>query len=151
MDQARHQTRVASLTEEIRQLLRENIYVKLALAAYHGIWDEGFVLDFSEKAYQQLKRWGIPFPGALRVAGTDLPRPRPDDSLYLRLQECSKDALQRRFNAISLRIKRRLHQLRSLQDDFAAITKTDATAVPPVAFVCLAAPTSAKSPTSMDQ
>ncbi|GIW85194.1 MAG: hypothetical protein KatS3mg107_0854 [Gemmataceae bacterium] len=132
-------------------MLREAVYVKLALAAYHGIGDEGFVLDFSETAYQQLKRWGIPFPGALRVAGTALPRPRPDDPLYLRLREFSKDALQRRFNAISLRIKRRLYQLRSLQDDFAAITKTDATAVPPVAFMCFAALTSSQTSTSKGQ
>ncbi len=150
-EQTRHKTRLASLTEEIRQLLREAVYVELVLAVYHGIINEGFVPNFSEKAYQQLKRRGIPFPGALSVVGTDLPRPRPDDPLYLRLQEFSKEALQRRFKGISSRITRRLHQLRSLQGQLAAMTKTNATAASPLAFVCLATPTSAKSPTSMDQ
>jgi SNF2 family DNA or RNA helicase len=147
-EQARHQTRVASLTEEIRQLLREAVYVELARAAYHGLWDEGFVLDFSEKAYQQLKRRGIPFPAALRVVGTDLPPPRPDDPLYLRLQECSKDALQRRFKAISSRIERQLHQLSDLQKKLATLSKTNATAVPAVPPECFSASTSAKPPIS---
>ena len=78
------------MTEEIRQLLVEAAYVELALAANRDLFDDALPLDFSEQAYQRLKRHKLPFAGAMKLAGIGLPKPRPDDSLYLRFRESKK-------------------------------------------------------------
>jgi hypothetical protein len=102
---------LSSLTEEIRQLLVEAAYVELALAANRDLFDDALPLDFSEQAYQRLKRHKVPFSGAIKLVGTGLPKPRPDDSLYLRLRESKKDVLTRRFDAIRGKLIDRLGEL----------------------------------------
>ncbi len=107
----RRKAQLSSLTEEIRQLLVEAAYVELALAANRDLFDEALPLDFSEQAYQRLKRHKVPFAGAIKLVGTGLPRPRPDDSLFIRLREAKKDVLARRFDAIRGRLADRLSEL----------------------------------------
>jgi hypothetical protein len=141
-EEARRKARVSSLTEEIRQLLVEAVYVELALAANRGLFDEGLVLDFSEEAYQRLKRHKVPFAGALRVAGTGLPRPRPDDPLYLRLRESKRDALMRKFEAVRSKMTDRLRQLTAAWRNTPMMVEKNAVSTSAVALVCFAASTS---------
>jgi hypothetical protein len=68
-------SRVSSLSEEVRQLLTEAAYVELAIANHRDLFDENMPLDFSEQAYHRLKRHGIPLAGAIKLAGQGLPRP----------------------------------------------------------------------------
>lgn len=107
----RRRAQLSSLTEEIRQLLSEAAYVELALAANRDLFDDALPLDFSEQAYQRLKRHKVPFAGAMKVVGTKLPKPRPDDSRYLRLRDSKKDVLMRRFEAIRGTLIDRLGEL----------------------------------------
>lgn len=107
----RWKARISSLAEEIRQLLVEAAYVELARAANRDLFDEGFVVDFSEQAYQRLKRHKVPFAGALKLVGASLPVPRRDDPLYVRLLESHKDVLTRRFEAIRGKLADRLREL----------------------------------------
>jgi len=107
----RRKARLSSLREEVRQLLCEAAYVELAMAASRDLFDEAMPLDFSEAAYQRLKRHKVPFSGALKLTGTNLPKPRPDDPTYSRLRECKRDALKRRFDAIRDKMTDRLREL----------------------------------------
>lgn len=104
----RRKSHLSSLTEEVRQLLIEAAYIELALAANRALFDEALPLDFSEQAYQRLKRHKVPFAGALKIAGTRLPRPCPDDAPYLRYRDSKKDVLHRRFDAIRSKLTDRL-------------------------------------------
>ena len=47
----------------------------------------------------------------MKLVGTGLPKPRPDDSLYLRLRDSKKDVLTRRFDAIRGKLIDRLGEL----------------------------------------
>jgi SNF2 family DNA or RNA helicase len=107
----RRKAQLSSLTEEIRQFLVEAAYVELALAANRGLFDAALPLDFSEQAYQRLKRHKVPFAGAMKLVGAGLPKPRSDDSMYLRFRESGKDALTRRFDVIRGKISDRLRDL----------------------------------------
>jgi len=107
----RRKAELSSLTEEVRQLLVEAVYVELALASHRDLFDEGLLLDFSEQAYQRLKRHKMPFAGAIKLIGSGLSKPRPDDSLYVRLQESKNDVLTRRFEAIRGKLTNRLREL----------------------------------------
>jgi superfamily II DNA or RNA helicase len=107
----RRRAQLSSLTEEVRQFLVEAAYVELALAANRDLFDEASPLDFSEQAYQRLKRHKVPFAGAIKVVGTGLPKPRPDDAMYLRFRDLGKEALARRFEAIRGKIADRLREL----------------------------------------
>lgn len=102
---------LSSLREEVRQLLVEAAYVELALATHRDLFDEALPLDFSDDAFQRLKRHKVPFAGAMKLAGANLPRPRPDDPLYVRLRESRKDVLVRRFDAIRGKLSDRLSAL----------------------------------------
>jgi superfamily II DNA or RNA helicase len=107
----RQKALVSSLTEEIRQLLVDAAYIELARAANRDLFDEDLPLDFSEQAYQRLKRYKAPFAGALKTVGTGLPKPRGDDASYLRWRDAKKDVLTRRFDAIRTRMNDRLREL----------------------------------------
>jgi SNF2 family DNA or RNA helicase len=107
----RRKAQLSSLTEEIRQFLVEAAYVELAVAANRDLFDEALPSDFSEQAYQRLKRHKVPFAGAIKLVGTGLPKPRSDDSMYLRFRESGKDALARRFDVIRGKISDRLRDL----------------------------------------
>ena len=120
----RRKAQLSSLTEEIRQLLVDAAYVELALAANRDLFDEALPLDFSEQAYQRLKRHKVPFSGAIKLAGTALPKPRPDDSLYLRFRESKKDVLARRFDAIRSKMSDRLRELMEARSDIVPTTKS---------------------------
>ncbi len=109
--QSRHSARVSSLTEEIRQLLSQAAYVELAQAASRDLFDDYMPLDFSEAAYDRLKRHKVPFAGALRLINTGLPRLRADDPFFLRMKDSKRDVLTRRFEAIKTRLSDRLRQL----------------------------------------
>ncbi|GIW55581.1 MAG: hypothetical protein KatS3mg082_1985 [Nitrospiraceae bacterium] len=141
-EQARRKARVSSLTEEIRQLLLEAVYIELALAANRGLFDEGLVLDFSAEAYQRLKRHKIPFAGALRLAGTDLPKPCPDDPLYLRLKDLRSDALMRKFEAVESKMKDRLRRLTAASGNIPTMVEREAVSISAVTLLCFAASTS---------
>gem|GEM_PF-2943281 len=140
--EARRKAHESSLTEQIRQLLVEAVYVELALAADRGLFDEGLVLDFSEEAYKRLKPYGVPFRGALRVAGSGLPRPRPDDPRYLRLQEFNRDALMRKFEAVRMKMTDRLRQLTAAWRNTPMMVEKNTVSTSAVALVCFAASTS---------
>ena len=107
----RRKSLLSSLTEEIRQLLVEAAYIELALAANRDLFDEALPLDFSEQAYQRLKRHKVPFAGAMKLVGAGLPKPRPDDSLFLKFRDSKKDVLARRFDAIRGKLIDRLGEL----------------------------------------
>jgi hypothetical protein len=107
----RRKAQLSSLVEEIRQLLVEAAYIELSLAANRDLFDEPLPLDFSEQAYQRLKRHKVPFAGAIKLVGTGLPTPRADDSLYLRYRESKKEVLRRRFDAIRAKMADRLREL----------------------------------------
>jgi SNF2 family DNA or RNA helicase len=111
---------LSSLTEEIRQLLLEAAYIELALAGNRDLFDEALPLDFSEQAYQRLKRHKVPFSGAMKLVGTGLPKPRSDNPQYLRLRESKKDLLTRRFDAIRAKMTDRLRELMAAQNSAAA-------------------------------
>ena len=101
---SRRKAHISSLTEEIRQLLTQ--------AAVRDLFDEeDMPLDFSDLAYERLKRHKYPFSGALKQVGDRLPRPRPEDSFYLKMKASKRDVLTRRFDAIRTRLGDRLHQL----------------------------------------
>jgi len=100
-----------SLSEEIRQLLVEAAYVELAMASNRDLFDEALPLDFSEHAYQRLKRHKVPFAGAIKLVGAGLPKPRSDNPQYLKLRETKKDLLTRRFEAIRAKMTDRLQEL----------------------------------------
>jgi len=102
---------LSSLTEEIRQLLVEATYVELAMASNRDLFDEALPLDFSEQAYQRLKRHKVPFAGAIKLVGTLLPKPRPDHPQYMKFRETKKDVLTRRFEAIRAKMTERLKDL----------------------------------------
>lgn len=116
----RKKARLSSLTEEIRQLLNEAAYIELAMASNRDLFDEALPLDFSEQAYERLKRHRVPFAGAMKVAGQSLPRPRPDDPLYARLRDSRRDVLTRRFEAVRTRLGDRLKELMSAKNAMAA-------------------------------
>jgi len=108
---SRHSAIVSSLTEEIRQLLSQAVYVELAQAANRDMFDDYMPLDFSEAAYGRLKRHKVPFAGALRMVNTGLPKPRQDDPFYVKMKDSKRDVLTRRFDAIKTRLSERLGQL----------------------------------------
>jgi len=108
---SRRKAYISSLTEEIRQLLTQAAYIELAQAAVRDLFDEDDMpLDFSDQAYERLKRHKYPFSGALKQVGGRLPRPRPEDSFYQKMKAANRDVLTRRFEAIRTRMGERLHQ-----------------------------------------
>lgn len=117
----RRAAQLSSLTEEIRQLLVDAAYVELAMAANRDLFDDALPLDFSEQAYQRLKRHKVPFAGAMKLAGVGLPRPRPDDPAFIRLRETKKDVLGRRFESIRTKLIDRLRALALAQQSPAGI------------------------------
>ena len=125
----RRNSLLSSLTEEIRQLLVEAAYVELAMAANRDLFDEALPLDFSEQAYQRLKRHKVPFAGALKIAGAGLPSPRADDAIYIRLRDSKRDVLRRRLDAIRTKLTDRLKSLmtakRSIESTTSATTVPD--------------------------
>ncbi|MBM4095037.1 MAG: hypothetical protein FJ276_37360 [Planctomycetes bacterium] len=109
---SRRKALVSSLTEEVRQLLTQAAYIELAQAANRDLLDEDHLpLDFSDQAYERLKRHKFPFAGALKLVGTGLPRPRPEDPIYLKMKVTKRDLLARRLEAIRVKLGERLNQL----------------------------------------
>ena len=109
---SRRKAFISSLTEEIRQLLTQAAYIELAQAVNRDLFDEEEMpLDFSDQAYERLKRHKYPLSGALKRVGGSLPRPRPEDSFYLKMKASKRDVLTRHFDAIRARMGDRLHQL----------------------------------------
>jgi hypothetical protein len=123
----RRNAQLSSLTEEIRQLLVEAAYIELALATHRDLFDEALPLDFSEQAFQRLKRHKVPFAGAIKLAGAGLPRPRPDDPLFIRLRESKKDVLLRRFDGIRGKLTERLRDLIDARNHTPAASHATAT------------------------
>jgi len=110
--QRRRMAHVSTLQEEMRQLLIQAAYVELAMAAKRDVFDEEDVPpDFSEQAFNRLKRHKYPFAGALKLLGDSLPRPQPKDPFYLEMKASSRDVLARRFKATRTRLGDRLRQL----------------------------------------
>jgi hypothetical protein len=116
----RKKSRVSSLTEEIRQLLVEAAYIELAMASNRDLFDEEMPLDFSEQAYERLKRHRVPFAGAMKMAGQSLPVPRASDPLYLRLRDSKRDVLTRRFETARVKLGDRLRELVAAKNAAAA-------------------------------
>jgi len=109
---SRRKAHISSLTEEIRQLLTQAACIELAQAANRDMFDEeDMPLDFSDQAYERLKRHKYPFAGALKQVGAGLPRPRPEDPFYIRMNASKRDVLTRRFDAIRTKLGERLRQL----------------------------------------
>ena len=67
-------------------------------------------LDFSDQAYERLKRHKYPFAGALKQVGAGLSRPRPEDPFYIRVNASNRDVRTRRFDTIRTKLGERLHQ-----------------------------------------
>lgn len=110
--ESRRKAHISSLTEEIRQLLTQAAYIELAQAAARDLFDEeDLPLDFSDLAYERLKRHKYPFAGAMKQVGGGLPRPRSEDPFYLKMKASKRDVLTRRFDAIRAKLGERLHQL----------------------------------------
>ena len=114
----RRKAHMASLKEQMRQLLLQAAYVELALAASRDLFDdEKMPLDFSERVYERLKRYKYPLAGALKLLGDSLPCPRPDDLAYQKIKAFSREALDRHFAALCTRLGQRLHQLVAAQQE----------------------------------
>jgi len=114
-DEGRHLARESSLVEEIRQLLQEAAYVELARAHQRDLFDQSVQLDFSPQTYEHLRRQKVPFAGAMRLVGNDLPSLRPEDPLYLNLRDARKDVLTRRFEGTRTRLINSLRRLVELR------------------------------------
>jgi superfamily II DNA or RNA helicase len=129
---SRRKAHISSLTEEIRQLLNQATYIELAQAANRDMFDEqDLPLDFSDQAYERLKRHKYPFAGALKQVGNRLPRPRPEDPFFLKMNAAKRDVLTRRFEVIRTKLGDRLHQLvAAKQAGSAGEHSTDKSAVP---------------------
>lgn len=138
-EQSRQQASISWLLEEIRQLLLEALYIDLALAANQGLLEEGLPPDFSEDAYQRLKRRNVPFPGALHVVGSALLRPRRDDPLYVRIAECTRVTLTGRFESVRCKLSERLRQLVAQQKHPLSACREDLGRRPGVAISCFTA------------
>ncbi|MBV8268853.1 MAG: hypothetical protein JO252_21210, partial [Planctomycetaceae bacterium] len=109
--QVRHKAHLASLTEEIRQLLLQAAYIELAQAANRDLFDEEMPLNFSELAIQHLKRHKYPFAGALKMVDVSGLCPRPEDPKYARIREQQKEVLSRRFEVIRSKLGEALANL----------------------------------------
>ena len=109
---SRRKAHISSLTEEIRQLVTQAVYIELAQAVNRDLFDdEQLPVDFSDQAYERLKRHKYPFAGALKQLDGPLPRPLPDDPFYLKMKASKRDVLTRRFDSIRTKLGERLHQL----------------------------------------
>lgn len=111
----RHRAKASSVLEDIRQLLAEAALADLAKATQPDLFEDQAPVDFSEQAYVNLRRHGVPFPGALRIAGVDLPKPEPDDQTFLHLKGLRRDTLVRRFDALKSRLSERLRDYVALR------------------------------------
>ncbi len=138
-EEARHQASLPSLTEEIRQLLVEALYMDLVRAGSHWLSGEKFPLDFSEEASQRLKQPQVPFAGVLRDVGLGLPKPCRDDPRYLCLRELKGDVLTRRFEAIRAKLMDRLRELMTMQHETPTTVKNNAMSPSAVSLVYFAA------------
>lgn len=109
---SRRKAHISSLTEELRQLLSQAVYIELAQAVNRDLFDtEQLPVDFSDQAYERLKRHKYPFAGALKQISGPLPRPHPEDDFYLKMKASKRDVLTRRFDTIRTKLGERLHQL----------------------------------------
>ena len=123
----RSKAQVSSLTEEIRQMLVEAAYIELAQASNRDLFDEAMPLDFSEQAYQRLKRHKVPFSGALKLVGAGLPKPRSDDSLFVRVRDTKRDVLVRRFDAVRGKLTDRLRDLMEIRKKVEQVAQSGST------------------------
>ena len=109
---SRRKAQISSLTEELRQLVTQAVYIELAQAVNRDLFDdEQLPVDFSDQAYERLKRHKYPFAGALKQISGPLPRPHPEDEFYLKMKASKRDVLTRRFDTIRAKLGERLHQL----------------------------------------
>lgn len=109
---SRRKAHISSLTEELRQLLTQAVYIELAQAVNLDLFDtEHLPVDFSDQAYERLKRHKYPFAGALKQISDPLPRPQPEDPSFMKMQASKRDVLIRRFESIRSKLGDRLHQL----------------------------------------
>ena len=109
---SRRKAHISSLTEELRQLLSQAVYIELAQAVNRDLFDtEQLPVDFSDQAYERLKRHKYPFAGALKQISGPLPRPHPEDDFYLKMKASKRDVLTCRFDTIRTKLGERLHQL----------------------------------------
>ena len=84
----RRKARLSSLMEEVRQLLIEAAYIELAMASNRDLFDEALPFKLSDQAFERLKRHRLPFfVRAIKVAGQNLPCPKPDDPMLVRLRD----------------------------------------------------------------
>ncbi len=126
---SRRKAHISSLTEEIRQLVTQAVCIELAQAANRDLFDaEQLPLDFSDQAYERLKRHKYPFAGALKQLDGPLPRPQPDDSFYLKMKASKRDVLTRRFDAIRTKLGERLHHLVAAKEIAATPNEPNSTA-----------------------
>lgn len=128
----RYHAHLSSLREEIRQLLVEAAYIELALATKRELFDEALPLDFSEAAYQRLKRHKAPFAGAMKMVGAGLPRPSADDMRFIRFRESKRDVLLRRFDAIRAKLGGRLSDLMGVMNHPPTVLAKAAAATPTI-------------------
>ena len=127
---SRRRARESSLVEDVRRLLLEAAYIDLARAAQRDLFDDQTPMDFSPQAYENLKRHKVPFAGAIRVVGADMPAPRPEDPFFQKMRNARKDVLTRRFEGVRSRLVERLRELMSLRQAATAEVERRATQKP---------------------
>ena len=108
-------------------MLVEAAYIELAQASNRDLFDEAMPLDFSEQAYQRLKRHKVPFSGALKLVGAGLPKPRSDDSLFVRVRDTKRDVLVRRFDAVRGKLTDRLRDLMEIRKKVEQVAQSGST------------------------
>ena len=88
----RRKAQLSSLTEEIRQFLVEAAYVELALAANRDLFDEASAAGLLRASVPTAEATQGALCGCDEAPRSGLPKPRSDDSMYLRFRESGKDA-----------------------------------------------------------
>jgi hypothetical protein len=109
----RERSRAVSLAEEARDLLVQAAYVDLAKVAADGLFAADGTAGFTSETVSRLRRHKVPFSGALKVVPLDGLALSPTDPRYLLLAQTRRDVLERRFDAIKVRLGEVLTQYMS--------------------------------------
>jgi hypothetical protein len=102
VQEARRRAEQAALVEKGRQLLLEATYIiDIAMALYPSLFEKSpNFAGFTEDAVKQLKRHGYPFAPLLRLVDTTELTPVPSDPAWEKVQDASRESLQKKFEAI---------------------------------------------------
>jgi hypothetical protein len=126
----RERSLAESRAEEARDLLVQAAYVDIARTAADGLFGAGGSAGFTPETIANLRRFKVPFAGALRKISIDGLALAPTDPRYVQVAQSRRDVLDRRIEAIKARLGEVLTQYMA-----AETTGTAATQPPPAGEV----------------